>query len=356
MNFNAGAFQPDSTFAARDVVLGFQGAGRAGGDVLRLSSDDFAWVGRIDANPDIGAALPGGGDGLAQLGYLRRDGDTFLVADTNDDGRLNADDFAVEFRGLLDLTPDDFDNTGFITAGTNGDDVITGTEADDRIFAAGGDDEVFALGGDDEVRGGTGGDFLDGGEGGFDQLFGDAGRDELTLRDGGGAASGGGGDDVLFGSDAVFGSSDLQGDAGDDELHAGSSGSGIVQGGSGEDRLISSAADDQMDAGREEAGFELDGARDLFVYTGEGRWSSEDSFFGDAISGFQDGSDLFDMRGSGLEFADLTIVNEESQTTIASDRGTITIFESSGQEVFADQNDFLFGPASAAITSDPPVI
>jgi hypothetical protein len=58
------------------------------------------------------------------------------------------------------------------------------------------------------------------------------------------------------------------------------------------------------------------------------------------------------MRGSGLQFSDLTIVNEDFQTTITSDRGTITISESVGQEVFIDQNDFLFGPAPSSTTSD----
>ena len=84
--------------------------------------------------------LPGGGDGLTQLGYIQRNGNTYLVADTDDDGRLDADDFTVEFRGRLDFTPDDFDSTDFIIAGTNGDDDITGTEDADRIFAAGGND------------------------------------------------------------------------------------------------------------------------------------------------------------------------------------------------------------------------
>jgi hypothetical protein len=123
-------------------------------------------------------------------------------------------------------------------------------------------------------------------------------------------------------------------------------------GGSGADQLFSGAADDQMEAGRDEFGFDLDNAQDLFVYTGTGRWSSEDSSLGDTVFGFQDGSDLFDMRGSGLQFSDLTIVNEPFQTTITSDRGTITIFENFGQEVFIDQNDFLFGPAPSSTTSD----
>ena len=345
LNLFTSAFQPDSTLAASDLVVDFQRAGRAGGDVLRLSGGEFAWVGRINGAPSSGAVLPGGGDGLTQLGYIRRGGDTFLIADTNDDGRLDANDFTVRFRGSHDFTPADFDNTDFIIAGTNGDDVITGTDEADRIFAAGGDDEVRALGGDDEVHGGAGNDFLDGGPGGFDNLLGEEGDDELTLAtsDGGGVASGGDGNDLLFGSDASFSNFDnsLQGDAGNDDLRAGAVGSSL-NGGGGSDRLVSSAADDQLEAGRDELGFDLDNAPDLFVYTGTGRWSAADSAFGDTVSGFQDGSDLFDLRGSGLQLSDLTIVNEDFQTTISSSRGTITIFESFGQEVFVDGNDFLF--------------
>ena len=342
LNINAGDFQPDSVVGLRDVVLDFEGAGVEGGDVLRISSGEFAWVGRLDVNFRTGAALPGGGDGITQLGYIQRAGTTYLVADTDDDGLLDAQDFAVEFQGLQNFTPDDFDNTDFIIAGTNGDDVITGTEDGDRIFAAGGDDQVFALGGDDEVHGGTGADFLDGGPGGFDNLLGEEGDDTLTLATSdGGNASGGDGNDVLFGTDLGFSAfdSNLQGDAGDDDLHAGASGANM-SGGRGMDRMFSSAVDDQFD-GHDEFGV-LDDAQDLLVYTGPGRWSSEDSFSGDLVFGFQDGSDLFDLRGSGLVFSDLTIVNGDFETSITSERGTITIVEFFGEEVSIDEDDFLF--------------
>src|SRR5215204_4937015 len=114
-----------------------------------------------------------------------------------------------------------------------------------------------AWGGDDEIHGGTGDDTLDSGPGGFDNLLGEEGDDTLTLAtsEGGGVASGGDGNDVLFGSDTSFSNFDnrLQGDAGNDELHAGAVGSSM-DGGSGSDRLFSSAADDQMEAGRDEFG------------------------------------------------------------------------------------------------------
>jgi Ca2+-binding RTX toxin-like protein len=225
-----------------------------------------------------------------------------------------------------------------VIAGTNGDDVITGTEDADRIFAAGGNDQVFGLGGDDEIHGGTGDDALDGGPGGFDNLFGDEGNDTLTLAtsDVGGNASGGEGDDTLFGSNTSFSNFDnsLQGDAGADVLNAGAVGSSM-DGGSGTDQLISSVGDDQMSGGRDEATFELDGAQDLFVYGAE-TWGS------DTVFGFEDGVDLFDLRESGLAFDDLTIVNEEFQTTITSNLGTITLFESFNEPVQITEADFLF--------------
>ena len=133
-NFNAGSFQPDSTFGARDVVLDFQRAGLAGGDVIRLSGDEFNFVGQIDINPRAGAPLPGAGDGVTQLGYAQRNGNTFLIADTDDNGQLNGNDFAVEFSGLQNFTVNDFHNTDFVTVGTNGDDVITGTEGTTRYL------------------------------------------------------------------------------------------------------------------------------------------------------------------------------------------------------------------------------
>jgi Ca2+-binding RTX toxin-like protein len=225
-----------------------------------------------------------------------------------------------------------------VIAGTNGDDVITGTENDDRILAAGGNDTVVGLGGNDEIHGGAGNDSLDGGPGGFDTLFGEDGNDTLTLAnsDIGGTASGGAGDDVLFGSNTAFSAFDnsLQGDAGNDELHAGASGS-TMDGGTGADRLFSSGADDQMTGGRDPDTFALDGAQDIFVY-GSGPWGS------DTIFGFEDGVDLFDLRGSGLTFNDLTIVNEDFQTTITSSLGTITILEAFDEPVTITEADFMF--------------
>ena len=280
-----------------------------------------------------------------------RGGDTYLIADENDDGQLDSNDFFVRFEGTHNFVQGDFDATTFVIAGTNGDDVIIGMEGDDIIFAAGGSDQVFALGGSDEVHGGTGNDMIAAGTGefDFDQLFGDAGDDTISLQNSSGSAFGGDGDDLLIGSDLPFGFDDLHGDAGNDELRAGASGSELL-GGSGADRLVSGAGDDLLDGGRDETTSELDGAEDLFVYTGAGRWSEEGSFFGDTMSGFDDGIDRIDLRGSGLQFSDLVIDNDgDFGPTVTSERGQITLSVFFPDEVVLDESDFVFDPPIAPV-------
>ena len=307
---------------------------------IRLSGGEFAWVGQINVNPSIGAALARRRRRLTQLGYIQRNGNTFLVADTNDDGRLDGDDFTVEFRGLHNFTPDDFDNTDFIIAGTNGDDVITGTEGDDRIFAAGGNDQVFALGGDDEVHGGTGDDFLDGGPGGFDNLFGEEGNDELTLAtsDGGGVASGGDGRRCPVRQRHVVQQLRQQPAGRCRQRRPARRRGRLIHEWRRRVRTGCSAARPTTrwtpDATSSVRSRQRAGSVRLHRNRALERGGS---FFGDTISGFQDGSDLFDLRGSGLQFSDLTIVNEEFQTTITSSRGTITIFENFDAPVVIDR-------------------
>ena len=127
-----------------------------------------------------------------------------------------------------------------------------------------------------------------------------------------------------------------------------------MNGGTGSDQLISGAADDQINGGFDFDTFELDGAQDLFVFTGTGRWSEEGSFFGDQVDQFEDGIDKFDMRGSGLQFSDLVIDNDgDFGPTITSDRGQITVGTFGA---FIDESDFLFDPAPASVTSENLII
>ena len=91
--------------------------------------------------------------------------DTVLFADSDDDGRFDANDFAVRLTGNHGLVRSDFGATDFVTVGTNGNDTINGTEEADRIFGLGGNDIINGLGGADTIDGGIGNDIINGGDG-----------------------------------------------------------------------------------------------------------------------------------------------------------------------------------------------
>ena len=76
-DFSAGSFHPELDLRpAGPSCTDFQGAGVAGGDVIRLTGDSVAFVGQLDIDPEKGAALPGAGNGIIQLGYTQQAGNT----------------------------------------------------------------------------------------------------------------------------------------------------------------------------------------------------------------------------------------------------------------------------------------
>lgn len=325
--FFGNPFFTDSAFATHDRVLDFQGAGALGGDTIYLNNDRVVFNGAVSIAPVVGAALLGGGNGLKDYVYTIRSGETWLIADENDNGRLDSTDFAVVFNGIHRFNKGDFDSTTFITAGSAGNDVMTGTAGDDILYGLGGNDRILGLAGNDELDGGAGNDFLNGG-GGFDNLRGGDGNDTLTLQasDLGGNADGGAGDDLLIGSDAQFTSSTLLGGAGDDRLQAGAAAASLV-GDSGNDVLIGGAGDDQFYGG---AGV------DQFVFGAV--WTSPSNGFQDVISDFEDGIEKIDLRGSGLTFADLVIGDDGFgfSAIITSSAGRIEVSGLAGQITIDD--------------------
>ena len=133
-----------STPGVQDIVTDFEGAGVAGGDTLELvlpfgEPQRLVFRGALPAVPAIGAALVFGNDGFTDVFYAFDGGDTVLFANSNDNGIFDADDFAVEMSGTHALVRSDFGDTEFITAGTEGNDVINGTPEDDPslVSAAG---------------------------------------------------------------------------------------------------------------------------------------------------------------------------------------------------------------------------
>lgn len=326
-------FNPSSPFSTFDTLTDFQGAGVVGGDTLELNNE-FFFRGQVNVNPQLGAVLVGGGNGVTDLFYTLHQGNTWLIADENDDGVLDNLDFTLRMQGTHNLTVDDFgNNTDFILAGTDGNDVLTGTDGDDRIFGLGGNDQIAGLAGDDFLDGGSGDDTIDSGLG-FDELLGGAGNDILTVREFANA-SGGDGDDQLFGSDDPFSfQSNLNGDAGNDTLTSGSAGA-VMQGGTGADVLVGSSANDFMVG---DVFFEPPAGTDQFKFGAI--WGQDEIF------DFEDGVEKLDLSASGQTFADLTIADSFGSTQITvtadvnGDIGSITLTGVPAANITAD--DFVF--------------
>ena len=324
---------PRARLAASARVLDFEGAGVAGGDLVNLSSSPYlSFQGQITANPVSGAALAGAGNGLTDVFYTLKDGSTWLLADENDNGVLDATDTAIQFSGVHAFTEADFTaSSNFAIAGTARADILVGTQDDDVMFGLGGNDRLDGGAGNDLLYGGAGSDTLSGGPG-FDMLYGDAGNDTLSLQDSnfGGSAYGGEGADVLIGSDTTR--STLDGGAGNDTLRAGAAGADLVDFEGGNDRLIGGAGDDVFFGGA---------GKDLFVFGAT--WTAATGFQ-DVIADFEDGLDRIDLRGSGLTFADLSIDDSGYSAVITSSAGRIEVTVVGQPSAGAlTQADFLFG-------------
>ena len=335
--FFIGSFNPSSPFSGPDRIVDFEGAGVAGGDEISLRRE-VVFHGEQSLNPKLGAALPGGDNGLIDMLYTIRSGTTWLIADDNDDGLLGNADFAVKFDGTHQFSPDDFPDTTFIIAGTNGDDVLVGTNESDLMFGLDGNDQMFGVdaepGGTDELNGGLGDDTLDSGLG-FANLFGEIGNDTLSMKNSffGGTADGGAGNDLLIGSDFLSALTDLRGGAGDDTMIAGEGGASMADFEGGNDRMVGSTAADQFFGGE---------GLDQFVFGDV--WNTPDTGFQDVISDLEDGVEKIDLRGSGLEFGDLTIDNSGFSAIITSSAGRIEVdgFGEQGPSGPLTQDDFLF--------------
>ena len=100
----------------------------------------------------------------------------------------------------------------------------------DQIDAGSGSDQIRSGAGNDVIRGGRGGDNIDG-QGGRDKIYGEGGADPyLTGGRGNDKIWGGRGDDSIG---DIWGQNKMYGGAGNDEI----SGKGLLNGGTGDDRL-----------------------------------------------------------------------------------------------------------------------
>ena len=170
--------------------------------------------------------------------------------------------------------------------GTSGADALDGLADNDTVQGFGGDDRLWGRLGADTLHGNAGDDHLWGGKG-RDTLHGGVGKDHLY---------GGKGDDTLYGGRLA------------DELHGGR-GDDLLSGGHGRDR---------------------------FVY--------DDADFGrDRIVDFEDGTDLLEFTGSGLQWSDLSVSNNGKGDAVVRVEGADSRIVLEGVDAsLIDQSDFIF--------------
>jgi len=145
--------------------------------------------------------------------------------------------------------------------GGRGSDEVDGGAGRDRVRGDSGNDMVRGSPGRDDVEGGLGDDEVDGGQGGFDTVAGGIGRDRI---DGGPGAhdianyrSAGGpieidlADGTVRGAEAehLTGIEDVVGGSGDDLIATSTATLNRIEGGPGDDRLLSSHGEDEAFGG-----------------------------------------------------------------------------------------------------------
>jgi Ca2+-binding RTX toxin-like protein len=265
----------DSTLAAPDLIIDFAGAGREGGDTLRIWPLDLerpiTLAGPASGPLVVGAPLGERGNGLTDLFWATQGDETLLVGDSDDNGRLDSNDFAVRLAGDHQFIREDLGDTRAAIVGTNGNDVLRGLDRlADVLIGYDGNDQLLSGDGWDFLYGGSGNDVLQsvgfatmyGGDGndtltsgyGYDELHGEAGNDRLTGNGDFDQLFGGDGNDYLDGGDdfdRLYGGSGrdtLIGGEGEDELNGGD-GDDKLFGGDDGDQMVAGAGNDLLDGG-----------------------------------------------------------------------------------------------------------
>lgn len=228
---------------------------------------------------------------------------------------------------------------------TDGDDTIDGTDGRDEIDGLGGDDILRGLGGNDVLNGGPGRDHLSGNVG-ADVLIGGAQDDRLYGNVGDDLLFGGSGDDLLRGSagdDLLYtgsGFDRVEAGTGDDTIYGRDS--GVIQGGSGDDRIFLTGGRQLVDVDARAEG------TDNFATRVQGGPGS------DLIVGSDLDENLYaslrQSAGTGLDHRDSILDNNEIRAGGGDDRlyggrGNDLLFGGSGDDllVSGDGVDILDG-------------
>lgn len=199
------------------------------------------------------------------------------------------------------------------TGATEGDDILAGATSADVINLLDGADSMNGAGGSDRIDGGAGDDTLLG-EAGNDQLSGDTGADQLF---------GGSGRDTLDGG----ADNDLLDGGGNDDALSGGDGDDILSGDSGNDLLTGGAG------------------ADVFIF--------RNGFGQDTISDFTTGTDLIDLRGTGVWASfQLTISSTETDTIVTLADGASLTLQGVQNEEWTSADFLLDSPPPADVPSN----
>ncbi|MDJ0648962.1 MAG: calcium-binding protein [Xenococcaceae cyanobacterium MO_188.B19] len=273
------------------VVFGGANVGQSGSlELSTLDGTNGLVINGIDSSDQSGRSVSSAGD-------VNGDGIDDLIIGANG-GQPNGNFRAGESYVIFGFKPEENPEI----KGTANNDFLSGTSEAETISGLGGNDSLKGLAGDDTLLGGNGQDTLRGnagddvleGEQGFDLLFGDLGNDTLSGGLGSDTLRGGANDDLL------------QGNSGFDLL-LGNNGNDILVGGNGNDKLRGDGGNDRLDGGL--------GNDNLFGGAGADVFVLKPGAGNDLITDYVDGIDRF-VLGGGLEFNDLTIVQNINNTQI----------------------------------------
>ena len=201
--------------------------------------------------------------------------------------------------------------------------VLIGGNGNDSLNGAGSADTLEGGEGNDTLIGGTGGDTLDGGNG-IDTAYYYASTVGVQINLAAHTASlGEATGDTLISIENIIGSN-----VGNDRL-TGDAGANTLSGNGGSDFLEGGGGNDWLSGGN-------DSVQDRFIYSAAG-------FGNDTIPDFHNGEDIFDLRGLGLTFSDVTATQSGAHTiiTLAGHAGDdITLRNFAAADI--DATDFWF--------------
>ncbi|MCJ8336420.1 MAG: hypothetical protein MJH10_19660 [Epibacterium sp.] len=250
-----------------------------------------------------------------------REGDTLRGSSGAD--RIDADkgdDFVILGDGDDIARGEDGNDTIYAGAGDTGNDYLEGNAGNDILGGGAGNDVIYGGDDNDVIFGGAGNDKTKGGSG-LDTIWAGTEDDSVEGEDGNDILGGGEGDDTVSGGN---GNDVIYSAAGNDTL-TGGDGDDTVFGGAGNDRITGDAGNDALYGGA---------GNDVFVFaSGHGE---------DSIGGFKTkGDNTIDLTALGLSgFLDLTVAQSDSDVSISTGQGTITLWFTTVDEISA--GDFLF--------------